>query len=59
MEEINVFLKQFCGRINEMTPEEIKAHDEENAFLTDCVEKIKDLEAQLDSFIKDQQPPTT
>ena len=33
MEEINVFLKQFCGRINEMTPEEIKAHDEEIAKL--------------------------
>lgn len=32
---------------------------EENAFLTDCVEKIRDLEAQLDSFTKDQQPHTT
>ena len=33
MEEMNVFIKQFCGKINEMTPEEIKAHDEEIAKL--------------------------
>ncbi|WP_296024493.1 ATP-binding protein [uncultured Treponema sp.] len=33
MEEMNVFIKQFCGRYNEMTPEEIKARDEEIAKL--------------------------
>lgn len=29
MEEMKDFIKQFCGRFNEMTPEEIKARDEE------------------------------
>ena len=33
MEEINDFIKQFCGRLNKMTPEEIKARDEEMAKL--------------------------
>ena len=33
MDEMKVLIKQFCGRINEMTPEEIKAHDEEIAKL--------------------------
>lgn len=33
MEEMNVFIKQLCGIFNEMTPEEIKAHDEEIAKL--------------------------
>lgn len=33
MKEMNVFIKQLCGRFNEMTPEEIKAHDEEIAKL--------------------------
>ena len=45
--------------VNKEIEEMIDRLTEENAFLTDCVEKIKDLEAQLDSFIKDQQPPTT
>ena len=29
MEEMKVLIKQFCGRINEMTPEEIAEHDAE------------------------------
>ena len=33
MDGMKVLVKQFCGRINEMTPEEIKAHDEEIAKL--------------------------
>ena len=48
MEEINVFLKQFCGRINEMTPEEIKAHDEEIA-------KLEEKQAQRDKLERYQK----
>ena len=33
MEEMNDFIKQFCVRLNKMTPEEIKARDEEMAKL--------------------------
>ena len=48
MEEMNVFIKQFCGKINEMTPEEIKAHDEEIA-------KLEEKQAQRDKLERYQK----
>ena len=48
MEEMNVFIKQFCGRFNEMTPEEIKARDEEIA-------KLEEKQAQRDKLERYQK----
>ena len=48
MDEMKVLIKQFCGRINEMTPEEIKAHDEEIA-------KLEEKQAQRDKLERYQK----
>ena len=48
MEEMKVLIKQFCGRINEMTPEEKRAHDEEMA-------KLEEKQAQYDKLERYQK----
>ena len=48
MEEMKVLIKQFCGRINEMTQEEIKAHDEEIA-------KLEEKQAERDKLERYQK----
>ena len=48
MEEMKVLIKQFCGRINEMTQEEIKARDEEIA-------KLEEKQAQRDKLERYQK----
>ena len=45
---MKVLIKQFCRRINEMTPEEIKAHDEEIA-------KLEEKQAQRDKLERYQK----
>lgn len=54
MEEMDVFIKQFCDNINEMTPEEIKARDEEIAKLEEKQAQREKLERYKKSGVPER-----